>query len=364
MDTGGVKCWGANTNGALGDGTTTASNVPVDVVGLPSDVVALATSFRTSCALTSGGGVKCWGWDAFGQVGAGQSCGSDTCLAPVDVTGLTSGVAAISAHGIHACALTTTGGMKCWGMNNTAQLGDGTYTTRYTPVDVSGLTGGVVALGAGVASSCAVVSGGGLKCWGLNNNGQLGDGTTTTRTTPIDVAGLGSGVIAVATSGDFITNYSPHTCALTVEGAMKCWGSTYAGQLGDIFTCAHPCLAPADVFVDFDGDRCRDGAEQQTAQGSELSGGIRAPKNPHDYFNPTGDRENRVDDVLMVVNAYYDDDTDATPGMPPYSPGYNPRTDRSNLAASPNPWNTGAPDGLQRVQDILHSVNSYFHDCS
>jgi len=117
------------------------------------------------------------------------------------------------------------------------------------------------------------------------------------------------------------------------------------------------------TLVDSDGDGCADAREQQTSMGSELSGGRRNPNNPNDYFNPSGDRVNRVDDILLVVQAYFADDNDATPGMLPYAAGYNPATDRSNMAATPHEWTTGAPDGLQRVQDILHSVNSYFHDC-
>jgi len=118
------------------------------------------------------------------------------------------------------------------------------------------------------------------------------------------------------------------------------------------------------AVADTDGDGCEDGVEVQTGSGSQLSGGLRDPLDPNDYFNPTQDGLNRIDDILAVVLAYFVDDTDGNPGLPPYSPGYNPDLDRSNMAASPNPWNTGAPDGLQRVQDILHAVNSYFHDCA
>jgi sugar lactone lactonase YvrE len=118
------------------------------------------------------------------------------------------------------------------------------------------------------------------------------------------------------------------------------------------------------VDTDIDGDGCPNVKEQQTAPGSQYSGGLRDYLDPWDYFNPTQDGLNKVDDILATVNAYFDDDDDGNPGLPPYEPGYNPNTDRANMAAAPNAWNTGAPDGLQRVQDILHSVKSYFHDCS
>jgi len=113
---------------------------------------------------------------------------------------------------------------------------------------------------------------------------------------------------------------------------------------------------------DTDGDTCPDIKESQLKLGTELAGGRRNSKNPYDYFNPTGDGENRVDDILMVVDAYYIDDSDGNPGLPPYAPGYNPTTDRTLLG--PDPWDTGPANGLQRVDDILNIVKQYFHDCS
>jgi alpha-tubulin suppressor-like RCC1 family protein len=227
---GGVKCWGDNSSGGLGDGTTTASSTPVDVAGLASGVTAIAAGDRYSCALTSGGGVRCWGYNEYGQLGDGTNTDSAT---PVDVAALASGVRAIDARGEHTCALMTAGGVKCWGANINGQLGDGTTASSGVPVDVAGLTSGVSAIAVGGEHTCALTNGGNLKCWGWNGKGQVGIGTTTDVDTPVDLPGLTGAVSAVAAGGR-------HTCALMTAGGVSCWGYNEFGQLGDGTTSDSP----------------------------------------------------------------------------------------------------------------------------
>lgn len=219
---GGLKCWGDNSSGQVGDGTKTDRNTPVDVTGLGAGVAAVATGEGHTCAVTSGGAVKCWGDNAAGQLGDGTTTAQSS---PVDVAGLSSGVVAVGVGAGHSCALTSDGGVKCWGRNTSGQLGDGTTTNQPTPVDVLGLGSGVTALAVGSAHTCVITTGGGMKCWGVNANGRLGDGTTSNRTEATSVFGLASGVTAIATGG-------MHTCAV-VNGAAKCWGANAYSQVGD-----------------------------------------------------------------------------------------------------------------------------------
>jgi alpha-tubulin suppressor-like RCC1 family protein len=226
---GGVKCWGDNFAGRIGDGTTTNRSTPVNVTGLTSGVASISTGNGHNCALTTSGGVTCWGWNGNGGLGNNSFVNSSS---PVDVTGLTSGVASISSGNFHTCALTTSGGVTCWGRNEYGQLGDGTTVSKATPVDVTGLTSGVTAISAGGSHTCAVTASGGVKCWGYHGQAILGDGTTNTHSpTPVDVrvAPGGAALSGVAS----ISASSFHTCAVMSSGGAKCWGTGGLGRLGD-----------------------------------------------------------------------------------------------------------------------------------
>lgn len=219
---GGVKCWGYNYYGQVGDGTSTQRTTPVDVSGLSSGIESVTSGLYHTCALTNSGGVKCWGYNAYGQLGDGTTTQRTT---PVDVSGLTTGVIYVAAGEHHTCALTRNGAVRCWGYNYNGQLGDGTTTNRSVSV-ASGLSTDVIVITAGGKHTCALTSIGGVKCWGYNFYGQLGDGTGTSSTAPVDVVGLDMGVKYVD-SGD------EHSCAITDIGAVRCWGKNSDGQLGD-----------------------------------------------------------------------------------------------------------------------------------
>lgn len=219
----GVKCWGHNFYGQVGDGTTTNRATPVDVIGLSSGVRAIFTGAGNACAIMNRGAAKCWGDNGQGQVGDGTKENRTT---PVDVNGLSSDVTDLAIGQFHVCALLTTGIVKCWGSNHQGQLGDGTTTERLFPVDVQGLSGKVTAIEAGISHTCALINNGSVQCWGWNTFAQLGDGTQTDRSLPTAVVGLSSGVQRL-TAGVI------HNCVLMTNGSAKCWGYNDHAQLGD-----------------------------------------------------------------------------------------------------------------------------------
>jgi alpha-tubulin suppressor-like RCC1 family protein/roadblock/LC7 domain-containing protein len=221
---GGVECWGENEHGQLGDGTTAGRNMPVPVNGLAGEVTAIAAGNAHTCVLTSAGGVKCWGANGHGELGNGAAGDGGT---PTDVSGLTGGVYAIAAGNEHSCAVTTGGDVFCWGLNANGQLGDGTKTDSRIPVRVAGIFEAVKGIAAGAGHTCALTVRGGVLCWGDNQYGQLGDGKgTKNRVVPEAVIGLKEGVSAFSARGG-------HTCSLMTNSGVKCWGNNQYGQLGD-----------------------------------------------------------------------------------------------------------------------------------
>ncbi len=212
-----VKCWGLNTYGQIGDGTTVQRNTPVTVSGLSVGVSSIVAGYDHSCAVLSTGAAKCWGRNGSGQLGNGTTTSSST---PVDVSGL-SNVSAMAASQSNTCALIRTGAVKCWGSGG--RTGDGTSNQRSTPVDVSGLSSGAIAIASGFNHTCAVLDTGAVRCWGDNDGSQSGNGGGGT--SPKAVSGLSASAIAIAAS-------EKNTCVLLVTGAVNCWGENGFGGTG------------------------------------------------------------------------------------------------------------------------------------
>lgn len=263
LSDGTLSCWGANVSGQLGTGTFAPSLIPKSVTGV-SGAIHVATGTTHTCAVTLGGTVKCWGIGFNGQLGNGIS---QTSLTPVNVVGISTATAvtvgykhscallrdgtvmcwgdngttspsskplavpgiqatAIAAGGNHTCVLLSDGTIKCWGWASDGQLGNGVVGNGYTPnpVQVTGLTG-AIGIAAGYGHTCAVLADRTVRWWGRNEDGQLGNGTTTPKgiPNPVKVSGITSAVTVTA-------GFS-HTCALLTNRTLKCWGNNSDGQL-------------------------------------------------------------------------------------------------------------------------------------
>jgi alpha-tubulin suppressor-like RCC1 family protein len=219
-----LKCWGLNSYGESGDGTFERRAVPGNVIGLGNGITAISANSSASshkCAVVNGT-AQCWGGNDYGQLGDGTTFSRTQ---PVAALGLRSGIKAITTGANHTCALNDDGGVNCWGNGTSGQLGNGTTPSQSPPVTVTGLLSGVQAISAGESHTCALLNSGGVKCWGRNNYGQLGSGDITYRYIPTDVIGLTSGVKEIS------VGYA-HACALLNTGGVKCWGENYSGQLG------------------------------------------------------------------------------------------------------------------------------------
>ena len=204
-----VWCWGSNTWGQLGDGTKVSRATPVRVKNLSGATqVAVGTEF--ACAVRSDGSAWCWGYNAHGQLGDGSTRFNR--LTPVQAKGIATAVQ-VSAGALSACARLSSGSVRCWGSNHFGQLGDGTTTDRRSPVAVKGLPGPVTQVQLGNSRSCVRRADGTVWCWG-SPGGYLPALSPMTGAT-----GLATG--------------SGHTCARTAAKTVACWGLNSFGQLGD-----------------------------------------------------------------------------------------------------------------------------------
>lgn len=264
--TGAAYCWGLNFTGQLGVGTTTSevcsnnpcSTTPVAVAG-GLTFIAISAGASHTCGITAAGSAYCWGANTDGQLGDGTVTQRTS---PVAVaSGLT--FAAVSAGIGYTCGVATTGEAYCWGLNNTGQLGIGTTSgpqicatgnnnpCSMTPVAVQGgLTFTMVSAGGdayGHGHVCGVTAAAAAYCWGDNVLGQLGDGTVTPRTSPVAVGG-GLSFVDVSAGSNYDVTGAPgyeHTCGVTTAGVAYCWGVSINGQLGTGTTTGPQACTPS-----------------------------------------------------------------------------------------------------------------------
>jgi alpha-tubulin suppressor-like RCC1 family protein len=262
-----VRCWGSNNTGQLGDGTQNDRHTPYPAS--LSSATSICTGSGHSCARLGDGTAKCWGSNSAGQVG--NASGVSPQLTPVTVSNLANAVA-VACYNAHTCAIVSDGTVRCWGRDTFGQIGDdATLADKNSAVPVAAVGSAVAIAGGGnnVNHSCALLSNGGVKCWGLNSSGQLGLGQTSPSQTPLatsiafanpyvsitegasrtcgirpngtvecwgDVSVASpasqSGLVGVA-SGTSVVSGIGITCALSPDGIPKCWGSNYNGQVGD-----------------------------------------------------------------------------------------------------------------------------------
>jgi len=240
---GGVRCWGAGTKGQLGNGLWTDRSTP-PLVDVMRDVKAIAAGQQHTCAVTNAGGVRCWGLNTNGQLGDGTTTDR---AGPTSFDVLT-GVRAIAAGWSHTCAIMTSGGARCWGKNQNGQLGVGTsgLNTDLNAPPATDAIADVQAIAAGGSHTCALTTAGGVRCWGSPLGGALGLPPPIGDTNRPSTTDTLTGVSAIDAGRG-------HTCALTTAGGVRCWGDNVSGEVGDGSNTASVMTPTADVLTDVRG---------------------------------------------------------------------------------------------------------------
>ncbi len=228
-----VSCWGSNASGQTGQPTSAngtcsqSSSTTVPCIVSPARVAGLTNASQIvagenyTCALKSDMTVACWGDNSAGQLGDGTTTSRATVAA---VKNLASDIVELSAGRVYVCARHQSGSISCWGVNASGQLGNGNTDNSSSPVSVAGVSD-ALQLATGLQHTCALRVGSRVSCWGGNSLGQLGNGTTTDSLVPVDVIDLKQ-VNSIAAGSQF-------TCARSPTGEAFCWGDDFVNQLGD-----------------------------------------------------------------------------------------------------------------------------------
>jgi alpha-tubulin suppressor-like RCC1 family protein len=235
LETGNVRCWGHNASGQLGYSHTqnVGDDEPVYKFGdveVGATVKDIVAGGNHTCAITTTNKVRCWGYNGHGQLGLGTTTNVGDTQKPSAVADVNLGGGVplqISLGGNHTCALLDNGFLRCWGYNGSGQLGYGNYTTRTTPGNDLAPGSKVLQVTTGSDHTCALLNTGTVKCWGYNGYAQLGYGNTITLNAPAPTEVELSGATAYRVSAGI-----HHTCALLSTGAARCWGRNQGGQLG------------------------------------------------------------------------------------------------------------------------------------
>ena len=248
LDNGELKCWGSDDGGQLGNGgsNTKIGSPPSTAIdlGMGRTAVAVSVGYAHTCAILDNGDLKCWGSNSYGVLGFSSSISSSLSSPPTSAIDLGSGrtAVAVSAGKYHTCAILDNGSMACWGRNNVGQLGDGTTTDRVTPALTNSLGAGRTAValetgnngpGGGAGHTCAILDNGDLKCWGSDAGGELGDGGTISALDYLDEPPTAAIDLGSGRTAVAVSAGAEHTCALLDNGEVKCWGKDDSGQLGD-----------------------------------------------------------------------------------------------------------------------------------
>ena len=217
-------CWGYGSTFQLGNGSTSSQSTPVSVSGISTATSVSAAFDAHTCAVLSGGTVKCWGYNSQGQLGNGTTSTSST---PVSVSNISTATS-VSAGGQHTCAVLSGGTVKCWGYGNYGQLGNGSTSNWSTPVSVSNISTATSVSG-GANYTCAVLSGGTVKCWGRGSHGQLGNGSTTDQTEPVTVINYTdkdapTGSVSINNKSSYSTGYKTVSFTLTAADSTAIVG--------------------------------------------------------------------------------------------------------------------------------------------
>lgn len=219
FDSGPAFCWGENADGQLGTGNYIDYHTPRGVQDL-SVVTTITAGYNHACAIENSGGLYCWGANGYGQLGIGET-GSPR-NRPTFVS-ITDGPSRVDTGDGFTCAISYSGIVYCWGRNDYGQLGNGTLANAYTPTQVTGISN-PIGLALGKDFACVLLGSGGVRCWGRNQHGQLGNNTSVNSSVPVEVQNLTDAVLLTAGGG--------HVCARVADGTMRCWGDNGVGQVG------------------------------------------------------------------------------------------------------------------------------------